>query len=143
MNPKGYRCANCGNMLSISAAYKGILKCACCGSEYKAENDVITPLRIESIPYKYRTIGSKVEIPREYLFENPERIFELSLHEMARSMADKLVPLMSLETSYDPMKMEHILYGNIKVAIPDTPPEKVLKNAVQVKSGIVKAKGEQ
>lgn len=142
MNPKGYRCANCGNMLSISEAKKGILRCDCCGSEYKAENDVITPLRIESIPYKYHTIGSRVEIPREYLFKNPERIFELSLHEMARNMADKLVPLMSLETSYDPMKMEHILYGKIKVAIPDTPPEEVLRTAVPVKPSIVNAKGE-
>lgn len=142
MNPKGYRCANCGNMLSISAAKKGILRCDYCGSEYKAENDEITPLRIERIPYKYRTIGSRVEIPREYLFENPERIFELSLHEMARNMADKLVPLMSLELSYDPMKMEHMLYGNLKVAVPDTPPEEVLRAAVQVRPGIVKAKGE-
>ena len=141
MNPKGYRCANCGNMLSISEANKGILRCDCCGSEYRI-NDEITPLMIESIPYKYRTIGSRVEIPREYLFENSERIFELSLHEMARNMADKLVPLMSLEVSYDPMKMEHILYGNIKVAVPDTPPEKVLRNAVTVNPGIVKSKGE-
>lgn len=114
----------------------------CCGSEYKAENDEITPLRIERIPYKYCTIGSRVEIPREYLFENPERIFELSLHEMARSMADKLVPLMSLEVSYDPVRMEDVLYGNIKVAVPDTPPEKVLRAAVSVIPGIVKAKGE-
>jgi len=142
MNPKGYRCANCGNMLSISEAKEGILRCECCGSEYKAENDVITPLRIESIPCKCHTIGSRVEIPREYLFKNPERILELSLHEMARNMADKLVPLMSLEASCDPMKMEYILYGKIKVAIPDTPPEEVLRAAVTVNPGIVKAKGE-
>ena len=142
MNPKGYRCANCGNMLSISATKKGILRCDCCGSEYKAENDEITPLRIERIPYKYHTIGSRVEIPREYLFKNPERILELSLHEMARNMADKLVPLMSLEVSYDLMKMEQILYGNIKVAIPDTPPEEVLRTAIPVNPKIVKAKGE-
>lgn len=142
MNPKGYRCANCGNMLSISAANKGILRCDCCGSEYKAENDEITPLRIESIPYKCHTIGSRVEIPREYLFENPESIFELSLHKMARSMADKLVPLLSLEVSYDPMKMEHILYGKIEVAIPDTPPDEVLRNAIQVNAKTVNARKE-
>ena len=140
MNPKGYRCANCGNMLSISEAKKGILRCNCCGSEYKAENDEIMPLKIERIPYRCHTIGGKVEIPREYLFENPESILELSLHEMARKMADKLVPLMSLEVGYDPMRMEHILYGSVKVAIPDVSPAEVLRTALSVNPGIVKAK---
>ena len=137
MNPKGYRCANCGNMLPASRT--GIIKCECCGSEYRIE-DGMEPLRIERIPFQAVTLGCEAIIPREILLENPNAAFEITLNRMARNLAEKLVPVMDLTVRVDPLRADYLLQARLRAAIPPVHPKDVLREAVKVDAEGVDAK---
>lgn len=136
--PKGYRCANCGNMLPISRS--GIMKCECCGSEYKVEDDQVIPFRVEHIQFRTETIGASYVIPEEMLKYNPEAAFEVTLEKMAHGMAEKIAPLMDIRVGYDPMYFTYKLDAKLRVAIPSQPPSEVLQKAISVNADMVNAK---
>ena len=142
MNPTGYRCANCGKMLPASRV--GIVKCECCGSEYRIEdNYTLRPLKVEQLPFNVQILRGQTEIPREFLQYDPQGVFESSLHRMAEQMAEKLMPLMQLDLQYDPMRMHYIIGSQIRVAYPSTPPQATyekLERAIRVDAHTVEAK---
>ena len=135
-NPKGYRCANCGNMLPISR--DGIMTCPSCGSQYKEEDGMLAPVRVEHIPFESTTIAGRIVIDPYLFYNNPEAAFEVSLKRMAQMMAEKIMPLVELETHYDIATLRHELYGRLRVAIPNRHPEEVIHEAIVESPDIVK-----
>lgn len=137
--PKGYRCPNCGQMLPISRS--GVMKCQYCGGEFKTD-DGYAPLRIEEVHFRAIEIGCQVQVPEFVFTDNPERAIALSLHEMSKQMAEKLIPLMNLRVDTDPLWLNEgriKIQGRIKVGIPDMPPQRVLQEALQIKPEQVNA----
>lgn len=137
----GYRCTNCGKMLPISNAQRGIVTCECCGSQYKIKDSYLEPMRIITSHLNYTTVEGRVVIPDYILREVGDRtsFMEMTLQNMAKNLSEKLVPLMRLETCYDPMEMAWNLYGSLRVAIPPVSPQDSLRSANLVESDAVDA----
>lgn len=135
MNAKGYRCANCGNMLPIS--WNGVMKCPSCGSQYKEEGGMLSLVRVEKIPFESTTIAGRVIIDPYLFYKKPEAAFELSLKRMASNMAEQIMPLMEVETYYDHARAEYEIRGRIRVAVPSRRPEEVIQQAIVERPDIV------
>ena len=137
---KGYRCPNCGQMLPISRS--GIYTCEYCGSQYKAE-DEYGVLKIERLPFKSIQLTLQKRIALEYLIDRPQEILAYSLEEMAKEMAEKLLPYMEYDIAQDPQYMDCRMRGRIRIAIPERNPieaiqamsEKVLVEEVAIGNG--------
>ena len=137
----GYRCSNCGKMLPISTASKGIVTCDCCGSQYKIKDSYLEPMRIITSHINFTTVEGRVVIPDYILRDVGDRtsFMEMTLQNMAKNLAEKLVPLMKLETNYDARRMEWNLYGSLQVGVPSVDPYSSLCYADIVKSDSVGA----
>lgn len=136
MNYKGYRCTNCGKMLKVSTAVD-ILKCECCGSEYRLDNNgYIQRLYVEHLPFRPATIQCEEIIEGRMLYAglSPDQIFEVTLGRMARDLSEKILPYMDLNVEYDPMHMNYIMKSKIRMAIPNRDPRQVLMDAMPVEA---------
>lgn len=134
--PKAFRCANCGQMLPVS--HTGTSKCKYCGTEYQTGDDYASPIRIETMPFRTATFAEKVQIPFMVMRTDPEKAFEISLHEMAKKMAERITPCMEITISDDILTFGTIVSARLRVAVPDIPPQKVLDNAIRVDAETVR-----
>lgn len=143
MTVKGYRCPNCGKMLTLTDSTNNILKCEACGSEYKIEDDhKITPYYIHQIPYNTHELECCSYIPLEFVKENPEAAMNITLESMARDMAEKIIPFIQVNSYLDPYHMHYQLRARLRVHVPSMPLEEQLRLAVPEYAKAVEAKME-
>ena len=137
----GYRCSNCGKMLPINTARNNIVTCECCGSQYRIKDSYLEPMRIITSHLNFTTVEGRVIIPDYILREVGDRpsFMEITLENMAKNLAEKLVPLMKLETNYDIRRMEWNLYGSLQVAVPSEDPHSSMCYAEMVNPNVVNA----
>ncbi len=116
---QGYVCPNCGAMISIPKTGR-IYHCSYCNSDYEKEyeNDFLHPLKVEVCPARLVTLGCRREIPMEYTRhpEAREKVIEMTMKDIARELAEGLIPYMEFTEEFDPMRMTTIIGGKVKIA---------------------------
>lgn len=143
---KGYRCPNCGKMLSLTNR-QNILRCDACESEYRVDddNDIFStrPLRIERIDYDTKILEGKVSLPMSYLRYNPEHttgIVESMINSLAEDMAKNLIPYLQIENEVDIRRLEYNISARLRVHVPSRPLEEQLKSAIPEYARAVEAR---
>ena len=131
MTIKGYRCPNCGKMLTLTDNRNNILTCEACNSQYKMENDHnIVPYYVHHIPYNTHEIVVSSQIPWEFVKENPEFAMKCTLESMARKMAEDIIPYIQIDSTFDIERMAYRTYGRLRVHVPSTSPQEQLRAAI-------------
>jgi len=144
MTVKGYRCPNCGKMLTLTDAKNSIMKCEACGSEYKIEEDhKITPYYIHQVPYNSHVIACGSYIPWEFVKEFPETAVNVTLESMAKEMAKQILPFIEVTSSLDPIDMKYRIDARLRVHVPSRPLEEQLKSAVPEYAKAIEARREE
>lgn len=112
---KALICECCGGRID-----RATMVCQMCGTAYKLD-EYEQPIRIMEYSTRVETLNSRVAIPR-YLVDHMETedVMEMTLHKMARQMAEKIMPLIEFTHEYEPMTQEYVTYGRLKVANPHT-----------------------
>ena len=107
------QCDNCGGKIDCTT-----LTCQSCGMQYMLKDDM-TLCRMVTSNLQWSTIGCCVTVPSYVLFDmGKERAAEMTLHQMAESLAPKLLPFMEFQSSFDPKYNDIATYGRIRVAEP-------------------------
>jgi hypothetical protein len=89
-----------------------------CGTSYYLDEEH-NPIRIESWNGNIKTVSCETRMPGEYvLLGDAEHAAEYTLHEIAHRMAERLVPFIEYEQTYDPRCMEYITRARLRVADP-------------------------
>lgn len=108
-------CKGCGGRIDPVA-----LTCNMCGTAYYLDEEQ-NPIRIESWQGRIRSVACETKIPREYmLYGDADKIMEFTLHDIAKRMAERLIPFIEYEQSYDHQRMEYITRARLRVADPYT-----------------------
>ena len=108
------KCPNCGGNVDRER-----MICPYCGTQFKREHDP-NILRIETYNPRTRVLETKVMFSEHELnMLGIENASEIMVHEMAKKIANSLVPFMEVKTSYDPQRFEHILRARVRVLEPD------------------------
>lgn len=110
MELKPLTCDKCGGQID-----RVTLTCKMCGTQYVLDENM-RPVRLEISKCKLVTVGSCVAIPGYSLADNPEECTEFALRELASRMAEKLIPLMELQSMYEPKYNEYVTYARLRVA---------------------------
>ena len=105
-------CKGCGGQID-----RDTLTCASCGTQYKYDDD---GRLVTVIQYDRRVVylHGSFAIPSYFVAHNPEEAMEISLHELAKTMAEKIMPLMELQTRYEPMTQQYITEARVGIADP-------------------------
>ena len=107
------QCDNCGGKIDGTT-----LTCQSCGMQYMLKDDM-TLCRMVTSNLQWSTIGCCVTVPSYVLFDMSKEIAaEMTLHQMAESLAPKLLPFMEFQSSFDPMHNDVATFGRIRVAEP-------------------------
>ena len=107
------QCDNCGGKIDGAT-----LTCQSCGMQYMLKEDM-TLGRVVTSNLKWSTIGCCVTVPSYVLFDiGKERAAEMTLQQMAESLAPKLLPFMELQSEFDPRHNDIATFGRIRVAEP-------------------------
>ena len=109
---KPYICKGCGGHID-----RETLVCKSCGTAYRLDDDMI-PVKLVTSNLEFVTIGGMAVMPKEYLVGDTDKAMEYTLREMARNMAEKILPLIEFQTDYDIAHNEYRTYGRIRVARP-------------------------
>lgn len=114
---KGYRCANCGQMIPISQSR--IIKCEYCGSEYEKENDLLKPIKFEVCETKLVTLEYRERLREEYLLNDnmKEKYIEHTLDGIAHHLAKQIIPYIEVKSYRDLTTMETIISGRVKIGM--------------------------
>lgn len=107
------QCDNCGGVID------GVtLTCQSCGMQYMLKDDM-TLGKVISSNLQWSSIGCCVSVPSYVLFDiGEERVAEMTLQQMAESLATRLLPFMEFQSSFDPVHNEIATFGRIRVAEP-------------------------
>lgn len=105
-------CTCCGGQID-----RGLLICRNCGTQFKydSNNRLIT---VEQFNRKIIYINGAVMVPAFYVNEDPEAAMRLTLDEIAREMAKKILPLIEFQTRFNPHEQTFITSAKIGVAEP-------------------------
>ena len=107
------QCDNCGGVIDGVS-----LTCQSCGMQYMLKEDM-TLGRVVTSNLQWATIGCCVAVPSYVLFDiGKERAAEMTLQQMSESLANKLLPFMEFQSSFDPKHNDIVTYGRIRVAEP-------------------------
>ena len=108
------QCESCGGKID------GItLACQSCGMQYMIDDDF--NLKVINSHLKWSTIEGMICVPAYLLNQMGEQaVSEITLKEMAQSMAPKLLPFMEFESMFEPRYCEIRTWGRIRVAEPVT-----------------------
>lgn len=109
-------CECCGGIID-----RDTLICRSCGVAYKLD-EFMHPIRVMEYSTRVDTLTSCVRVPAYLVRDDKDAttIMEMSLHQMAEQMAEKIMPLIELRHEYEPMTQEYVTYGRLKVANPHT-----------------------
>lgn len=116
-------CDGCGGQID-----RDTLICNHCGVAYKLD-EYEMPIRVVEYAQRVDTFSGCVRVPA-YLVKDAkdaEQIMEMSLHQMAKQMAEKIMPLIELQHEFEPATQEYVTYGRLKVANPHTSPRGVYR----------------
>ena len=94
------------------------LTCQSCGMQYRLNED-FTLCRMEVYHGRFTSIGGNIAIPAYVISElGPEVASEMTLRQMAETMAEKILPFMEFQTMFDPCHAELQTYARVRVAEP-------------------------
>lgn len=113
---KALECKNCGGRINPTT-----LVCEYCGTQYQRDfADVpVQRLVVESYRPEVKALMAQVEVSEFALRDiPPERIAEFTIKDIARSLADALVPYIELETLRRPDLATQIIKGRVRVIEP-------------------------
>lgn len=105
-------CTGCGGHID-----RQTLTCKSCGTAYRLDDNFM-PVRIELKRGDVVTLCNEVHIPREYVIGNKDVAMEMTLKEMAKNMAEKILPLIEYETEYDMRRNMYVTHGRLRVVDP-------------------------
>lgn len=94
------------------------LTCNSCGLQFKMKPDG-TLMRVDVFPHKFIPIGAAISMPAFYVKDNPEKAMEYTLTEMARKLAEQILPLMEFRQEYNVQHDDFVTYGRIRVEEPE------------------------
>lgn len=112
MELKPLTCDKCGGQID-----RVTLTCKMCGTQYVLDENM-RPVRLEVSECRLVTIGSSIAVPSYSLSAHPEECSELVLKELASKMAEKLLPLMEFQSTYDMQYNQYVTYARLRVAEP-------------------------
>lgn len=106
-------CPNCGASIPL-----GKSKCEYCGTIFKG-GDIYAPLIVEKTNPYMHVIKARVAIPR-YAMErmSSEEQKDYILSEMKSQVADALLGLIEIRREFDPIDMNDLYEGRIRVIEP-------------------------
>lgn len=105
-------CKGCGGQISNDT-----LVCRSCGTQYRWDenNQLIT---VTEYQRKLIYINGSVSVPAYIVEKDPQLAMEMTLTEIAREMAKKIMPLIEFATRFEPETMSYITSARIGVADP-------------------------
>lgn len=107
------QCKTCGGHID-----RATLTCQSCGAMYRLDEDHM-PVRLEVSQMRIETFVGEVIVPNEAVYLlGTEKACEMSLKEMAKRMAEKILPMIEYHTEYDIEHCEYVTYGRLRVANP-------------------------
>jgi len=107
------QCKACGGHID-----RDTLTCNHCGAMYRLDDDNI-PVRIEVSRMHIETLTGCVITPREAVYVlGEEKACEMTLREMAKDMAEKLLPFIEYHQEFDFKHNEYVTHGRLRVANP-------------------------
>ena len=105
-------CECCGGHIDRAS-----LECKSCGAPYRLSED-LTPIRITRYDSRVRTFGVECNVPAYFVNINPENAMHHTLHQLAEQLAEKILPLMEFEHTFNIRNNEYTTYARIRVADP-------------------------
>ena len=107
------RCENCGGLIDRST-----MVCQMCGTAYKFDYEETDPkpIRISSFEHRMEVRKGVVLVPEQYMNVDPEKCMEFVVREMAKQMAEKLLPFIEYRQEYHPRTCEYEIQGRLMVA---------------------------
>lgn len=107
------QCKTCGGHID-----RATLTCQSCGAMYRLDEDYM-PVRLEVSQMRIETFVGSAITPREAVYLlGVEEACEMSLKEIAKRMAEKILPMIEYQTEYDMEHNEYVTYGRLRVANP-------------------------
>lgn len=110
------QCDQCGGRID------GVtLTCQSCGMQYRLNED-FTLGRVEIYHGRFQMLEGKIAIPSYVLYNIGETEFaEMTLHSLAKGMAEKILPFMEFKTMLNPDPVDNYIttIGTIRVAEPN------------------------
>lgn len=113
---KAFKCEYCGGNINHNT-----LKCEYCGTQYKRDfaDGPVHRLVVEHHREEVKVLGASIGVSEFTLREvPPEKVAEYTIKEIARSLADALVPYIELETMRHPEMATQIIKGKVRVVEP-------------------------
>lgn len=108
-------CESCGAPLNPNS-----LKCEYCGTHYKRDYREGVTHYIQTCPAKVEVLASQISIPDMAIRHlDAEQAAEYATKELARGLAEALMPYMKIETHYEPIQMRQVIRGTVRVVEPD------------------------
>ena len=107
------QCPNCAGRVD-----KATLTCNSCGLQFKMKPDG-TLMRVDVFSHKFIPIGAAISMPAFYVKNNPEEAMKYTLNEMARKLAENILPLMEFRQEYNREYDDYVTYGRIRVEEPE------------------------
>lgn len=112
MQLRKLQCVNCAGKIDGAT-----LTCQSCGMQYRIDDDF--SLKVVSSNLRWSTISGKIAVPAYILSTlGEETVAEMTLKQMAESMAPRLLPFMEFQSMFDPRDCTINTVGRIRVAEP-------------------------
>lgn len=107
------KCDGCGGLID-----RHTMVCQMCGTAYKFDYEETDPkpIRISEFQHRMEVRQGLVIVPEFYMKEDPEKCMEYALKDMAKQMAEKLLPFIEYKQEYEPRSQEYHVYGRLMVA---------------------------
>lgn len=111
------QCDNCGGKIDGAT-----LTCQSCGMQFRLQDgpDGFSIGRVEVYHGKFHLVQGHVCVPA-YILKEPEdyeEAAEMTLNDMARNMAQHLLPFMEFQSEFNPASMTIDTYAQMRVAEP-------------------------
>lgn len=106
-------CTGCGGHID-----RQTLVCKMCGTAYRLDDNFM-PVRIEVRKGDIRVFESCIQLPREFVLDmGADEMSKMTLKEMAKNMAEKILPLIEYQTEYDMRREMYVTHGRLRVVDP-------------------------
>ena len=112
MQLRKLQCVNCAGKIDGAT-----LTCQSCGMQYRIDDDF--SLKVVSSNLRWATLSGQIAVPAYILSTlGSEQMAEITLKQMAESMAPRLLPFMEFQSMFDPRYNTINTVGRIRVAEP-------------------------
>lgn len=112
---KIYKCECCGGVLRRINTFNEYI-CEYCGSRYEESKPDIPPIRIETYQNPVISLKAKYCVDDDLIKNIGESdVASIAINALKRNLADALVEHMTIETMPDPINMQQIITGKIRI----------------------------